>query len=358
MAGVAERAVQARHLRRLWGLPGTLLGVSAWPPAAVHRLHLPWNYWWQAHLLDCLVDAQLREPDAARRRLIAALVRGIRLRNGFGWLNDYYDDVAWLGVALLRAAKEVGVRRPDAIDAIAARLRAGWTEHTGGGIWWRRGDDLKNAPANGPAAILLARLALAAGDEADLRRARATVDWMAHRLADPDTGLLWDGVRADPDGGVRAVERAHYTYCQGVYVGACLELAHAGNPTVWLDRAERTIRAVDAHLAVDGVLRGQGGGDGGLFAGILARYLARAAVQLPRLRRERGTAVSAELAADLVRGSAEAAWRHRAVASGGPLFGPSWSRPAAEPARRAPERDLSVQVGAWMTLEAAASLPG
>ena len=33
----------------------------------------------------------------------------------------------------------------------------GWSADGGGGIWWRRGDDFKNAPANGPAAILLAR---------------------------------------------------------------------------------------------------------------------------------------------------------------------------------------------------------
>ena len=45
-----------------------------------------------------------------------------------------------------------------ALAAIVERLHSGWTEHGGGGIWWRRRDDFKNVPANGPAAILLARL--------------------------------------------------------------------------------------------------------------------------------------------------------------------------------------------------------
>ena len=32
-AASAEAAIAERHLRRLWGLPGTQLGVVAWPSA-------------------------------------------------------------------------------------------------------------------------------------------------------------------------------------------------------------------------------------------------------------------------------------------------------------------------------------
>ena len=61
-AASAEAAVRARHLKRLWGMPGTQLGVVAWPPVRKYRWFGVWHYWWQAHLLDCLVDAQLRDP--------------------------------------------------------------------------------------------------------------------------------------------------------------------------------------------------------------------------------------------------------------------------------------------------------
>ena len=48
---------------------------------------------------------------------------------------------------------------------------------------------------------------------------------MAATLVDPQTGLVRDGVRLNPDGTIRTVEATTYTYCQGVYLGACVELA-------------------------------------------------------------------------------------------------------------------------------------
>ncbi|WP_367134153.1 glycoside hydrolase family 76 protein [Saccharothrix sp. HUAS TT1] len=335
-AGVAERAVESRHLRRVWGVPGTALGAAAWPVDWPGRVHARFGYWWQAHLLDCVLDAQLRSPRDARVALVRRLVRGIRLRNLVGWTNDFYDDVAWLGLALLRAEREVGVARPKAVAAIADRLRSGWTDHGGGGIWWKRDDDFKNVPANGPAAIFFARL----GERGDLGRARSTVDWVEEHLVDPETGLAWDGLHVHPDGTVREVEKNFYTYCQGVLLGACVELGSAR----YEDKAARIITAVDKHLTTDGVPRGHGAGDGGLFGGILTRYLAQAALRLDRPEAAR--------AADLVLDSAEAVWANRTAVVSGPLFGPEWT----EPATAESGRDLSVQLGGWMALEAAALL--
>jgi predicted alpha-1,6-mannanase (GH76 family) len=352
-AAQAEHAVLARYLRSVWALPGTRLGVAGWPSSAGQHLHVHWNYWWQAHLLDCLVDAQQRQPSPARLATIGRLVRGIRVRNVGTWTNNYYDDIAWLGLALLRATA-YGVAAGPAITRICAVLRDGWTDHGGGGIWWRRRDIFKNVPANGPGAILLARWARSAGERADRQRARSMTEWMERRLRDDATGLVWDGLHVNPDGSVRDIVKIAYTYCQGVFLGACLELADGDPSGVWTARAERTITAVANHLVEGGVLPGQGAGDGGLFAGILARYLALAATRLPAVGSDAG-----EVAADLVLTSARAAWRNRAMARSGPLFGPEWNQPAVAPrSANDPrlERDLSVQLSGWMLIEAAALL--
>jgi predicted alpha-1,6-mannanase (GH76 family) len=401
-AELAERAVRARHLRPLWLLPGTLLGVSGWPATPAQRVFGPWNYWWQAQLLDCLVDAYVRSPDPQRRVRVSRFVNGVRRRNGRDWLNDFYDDMAWLALALQRAEQHVGVRRTGSVASLAEALRGGWTQDAGGGIWWRNqhkyDEDFKNVPTNGPAAILFARLRD--------RRGYAAAQWIERHLVDQATGVVWDGLHVSADGGgIREIETMRYTYCQGVYLGACLELASWGDDgesAAWAERAARTVEAVLAHMTVPAdikpeddvkhgergegdrdegegddapgqtaaagtssapgqspraisVLKGNAGGDGGLFAGILARYLAQAALTLPDFGP--GFARTAYLAADVVFDSARAAWHHRAPGPGGPIFGPEWSRPAEPPRRRrAPERDLSVQTGAWMLFEAAALL--
>lgn len=338
-AGIAEQAIVRRHLRPVAGvIPGTRIGRIRWPQRFLSS-PIPWHYWWQAHLLDCLVDAQLRSPSARRGRAIVQVVRGVRLLNVGSWTNRYYDDIAWLGLAVQRAGSLARRSGPSALAAITTRLGEGWTEHGGGGIWWRRDDDFKNAPANGPAAILLAR-------QGQVEFAAAIADWMSDALVDPDSGLVRDGIRLASDGSVREVVGMIYTYCQGVHLGTCVELASRDGHQRWGDRAVAIVDAMTHRLAgPDGVLPGAGGGDGGLFSGITVRYLADAAVRRPELT---------DAASRLVLANAAAAWAGRVEIGGGPIFSADWSRPAMEPHRGTPEADLSVQLSAWMLLEAAA----
>lgn len=295
-------------------------GRSAWPP--MHRVagRAAWHYWWSAHLVDAAVDAVQHRPDPARAWLPGALLRGIPLRNA-GWARGFWDDLAWAGLALERAGRHRHAAR------IAARLE-GAVDAEVGAVPWRVGSRLFNAPANGPAAILLARTGRGPAAE------RLTT-WMQAALVEPATGLVIDGVEVDPTG-VHPVT-ARYTYCQGVVLGAQVALGRR-------EPAAALVAAITRWTAPSGVLPGQGGGDGGLFAGITMRYLALAARLLD--------GEAAARARTLVLASAEAVWAGAVAVEGRPLFAADW-RHRADPAPTAPERDLSVQLGAWLALEAA-----
>jgi predicted alpha-1,6-mannanase (GH76 family) len=335
-AASAERAVLGRHLRAVWLVPGTALGVVSWPAAAATRAFVRWNYWWQAQLLDCLVDAQLRAPNQLRLRQMKAVIRGHRLRNLGSWTNGYYDDMAWLGLALLRTSA-VGLPRPPAVRILMSALQSAGGEASAPALPWRRGDTYRNVPANAPAGLLFARLG-------DLRSAQAIADWIDSELVDADTGLVMDGVR---DG--QPPNRALYTYCQGAVLGLETELAmRTGHPR-HAERVCRVVTAVDERMATERVLHGCGSGDGGLFGGIAARYLARVAADLPGGAPAQRHARA--VAGELVQASAHAAWAHRSVVSDEPRFGADWSTAADNPSK-----DLSVQLSAWMLLEAHAHL--
>jgi len=255
-AASAEAAIARRHLKKLWGLPGTQLGVVAWPATQRQRRFGTWHYWWQAHLLDNLVDAQLRDPNPERLTSIARQIRGHRLRNLGSWDNDYYDDMAWLALALERAGRLPGVGRPKALEKLAEQFLNAWVPEDGGGIPWRKQDQFFNAPANGPAGVFLARY------EDRLRRAQQMADWIDETLIDPETHLVFDGIKAG------SLVRAQYTYCQGVVLGLETELAVRTEDPEHAERVHRLVAAVAEHLAPDGVINGAGGGDGGRREGL------------------------------------------------------------------------------------------
>ncbi|MGE0220207.1 glycoside hydrolase family 76 protein [Mycolicibacterium sp.] len=358
-AASAEAAITNRHLRRLWGLPGTQLAVVSWPAAGRHRRFGTWHYWWQAHLLDNLVDAQIRDPQPERQSSIARQIRGHRLRNIGSWVNDYYDDMAWLALALERAGRLAGVGRPKALTKLADQFLTAWVPEDGGGIPWRKQDQFFNAPANGPAGLFLAR------HEDRLRRAQQMADWIDETLIDPDTHLVFDGVKAG------SLVRAQYTYCQGVVLGLETELAARTRDPRHAPRVHRLVAAVAEHMAPAGVITGAGGGDGGLFDGILARYLALVVTDLPH--RDAADEAARATARAVVLASAHAAWDNRQTVDGLPLFGAFWDRQAQVPtadtedaqlvdgavnSSEIPERDLSVQLAGWMLMEAAHTVAG
>lgn len=360
-ADEAARSVTRAFGRRLFFLPGTHIGIVCIPSRGFRSVFGPWHYWWQAHYVDCLVDTGRRElatrtkfdgdsrPSAGR--LASRLVTTIRLRNFFRFVNDYYDDMAWLALSTLRLeqlAKETrkpGRRRNAYVQkSLTLQFDSASTDDLGGGTFWSTRRDFKNTPATAPVALYFART-----DHRE--RAQALVNWLNSKLLHPQRGLYLDGLRIR--NGEIVLEDAVYTYNQGPILGALLELGGEEN----LDRAAQLVEAIARELTVPGtqVIHGDGTGDGGLFTGILIRYLALAAKdqRLPEATRE-----TAEV---LVVSTAKAFWDGRWKTEGDPqrpsvVFSPSPLRPATGTYPTGTVVELSTQLQAWMALEAAATL--
>ena len=376
-ADEAARSVTRLFGQRLLFLPGTHIGAILRPSGRLKNLSGPWHYWWQAHYLDCLVDAGRRElgspehPGAkfdgenrpSAGRLASRLVTGIRLRNFLTVVNNYYDDMAWLALATLRldklaedSRKRTGrERNAKVLQNLTLQFDSASTDDLGGGTFWSTKRDFKNTPATAPVALYYART----GNRA---KAQALLDWLDARLYEPGQGLYRDGLRISGTGDL-LLEETIYTYNQGPVLGALLELGGEAN----LRRAAALVEAVARSLTqpapllgrTAAVLRCEGTGDGGLFTGILVRYLALAA------RDERLPAETRASAATLVNDTAEALWEGRRILPPQDRL----ARPGSHlifsdrtdlPARRAyPEGaavELSTQLQAWMVLEAAASI--
>ncbi|MFT3716889.1 MAG: glycoside hydrolase family 76 protein [Gordonia sp. (in: high G+C Gram-positive bacteria)] len=378
----AVKALDERHLRRVgYALPGTRIGVSSWPPAgrfaSKQRLTASWNYWWQAHLIDVLVNAAKLQNDKQSAKNALRLIRGVRVRNSGKWTNSYYDDMAWLSMAIERADRHlpalVKSDHKGALATLTSTLYKPWAPDLGGGIPWRTTDYFFNVPANGPAAIFLAR-------RGKTDRAKDMVDWIYQTMLLP-SGLIADGFwrETGDDGQVnKRYINTVYTYCQGVVFGALLEVYRATGDASYVKKIDDLLTAVTDNLTTDGVIHGGGGGDGGLFDGILARNLALIATDLPDAAPGTGSAASgpdlpsaADLrkrAGDIVLKSADACWATRTEVDGLPLFSADWTQKATVPSKSAPaaqfvagavhssatpERDMSVQVSAATLLAAA-----
>jgi len=301
----------------------------------------PFNYWWLAHAADTLTDGLARTGDSKYKRRLSTLYEGILERNGGEWPNEYYDDMEWMALAWLRAygaANEEKYRR--AALVLWEDIKHGWNGYMGGGIAWRKPQpDYKNTPANAPAVILASRLYMRFHREKDLAWAKKIYDWQKANLVDPHTGLVWDGMNRTGDGAIDKDWK--FTYCQGVYIGAGVELFRATNERVYLDDAIRTARNVSIELADPAtcVLPSEGDGDGGLFKGVLVRYLAQLVLENPA-RQE---------TAALLKINANSLWEF-GKAEDHVLFGNSWSNP---PGSVVP---LSTQLSGAILLEQVAML--
>jgi predicted alpha-1,6-mannanase (GH76 family) len=232
------------------------------------------QYWPNAHMLDVLVDAYIRTKNDVYKQRMLSLLNGIKESNGNRFQNNFYDDMEWLALSSLRSYEVTNDNTYlDAANILWTDIKTGRNSTQGDGIGWTKDRTyFKNTPANAPAIIFATRLYRVQKNAADLQIAKELYVWLKGKLVDPANGILWDGVNYNNDG---AITKNKYTYNQGVFIGAGLELYKTTNEVSYLNDAIRTANATikDLELSPGGLLKDEGQGDGGLFKGILIRYL-------------------------------------------------------------------------------------
>jgi predicted alpha-1,6-mannanase (GH76 family) len=320
----AEPAAEARRVlvHEYWDGDLALFRSRPGPRRAVVREMRAgaWHYWWQAHALQVLLDG-VEAGEVQARALVAPLLAGVQARSGGDLtMNRYYDDLAWMGLATLRAHR-LGLLGLEVPVALARAVLAGHdTVH--GGFRWRAGGSYLNVAASAPAATLLAGVAPLVGEPALADLAVSTAAWLHRHLVDA-TGLVLDGCR--PVQGVLVPRRDVWSYTVGAVAGLDLVLAAQADEVLrqrLLARSAVVLRRGLAELTTSsGVWRdeaGRGPGvDAPLFRGILAGAVAQAVAALPHapdLAAALAAQAAAVLAARVRRGRAAPAWAQAAPA--------------------------------------------
>ncbi|OWR28937.1 hypothetical protein CDO73_16790 [Saccharibacillus sp. O23] len=315
--------------------------LNQWFPGSHKTENEPFYYWWQAHVLDVFVDALERTGEAKYAERIEDLAVHLRRSNGDTYLHNYYDDMEWLALAFLRAYQATGkdAYKQHALE-LWADIRTAWNDNCGGGMAWKKDQlDYKNTPANAPAAILAARLYREFGDAEDLEWAKRIYAWNRDNLVDPQTGFVWDGLNRLGDG--RIDKDWEFTYCQGVFLGAGVELYRCTGDSVYLEEARRTASACIERLCDPASLKlpDEGIDDTGLFKGILVRYLLLLLEEAP----DHGQVL------EVLNRNGALLWRQGIDPYTG-LCAPDWAATPVLPVQ------LSVQLSGVMLTEAAARL--
>jgi len=300
--------------------------------------------WQSANALGATIDYMRA---SGTRDFLADLRETYRAHHGRdGFLNGYYDDEGWWALTWINAYDLTG--NGDYLSQardIFADMTRGWDGTCGGGIWWSKARNYKNAIANEIFLQVAAGLhERTPGDT--VYRDWALREWAWFQGTGMLTGshLVIDGLAGcKPD-----MNSPTWTYNQGMLIGGLVSLARMtgwGEPLATAERIAGAVMA-DPGLSPAGILRepcepAGCGMDEPLFKGIFARNLKLLADRVGWVGRPGSAAYHAYL-----RHNAAAVWSNDRR---GDEFGLSWSGPfdSAGTARQASALDvLNTQVSA------------
>lgn len=233
-----------------------------------------YGYWPFAHGIENLAAAYQRTRNTVYRDRMKSILKGIRDHNSYQkgtYKNDYYDDLEWLGLACFEAYKATGDQEYiNAIHEIWGYIKTGYNANSGV-MSWKKGctPACYNSIGNSPAIIMALKLYELEGDAANLKMAKDIHKWMKANVLNAQGGI-WDAPN-------NFNQSWQFSYNTGLFIGACLELNLVTGDQAYIDDAITASEfMMNYRFTAPGIfyLNEKGGGDGGLFKGIFARYFA------------------------------------------------------------------------------------
>lgn len=299
------------------------------------------HYWPQAHALDVLVDAYLRTGNNSYKAYFDQWFEGVKIKNGNTFENNFYDDMEWNALAILRAYQATGdTKYKEATLQIWEYIKRGWNNAGGGGVTWQKGVPSKNACSNGPACILAARLYQEFGDESNKEWALKIYNWEKSVLFNSKNGMVYDNINTDT-GEIQM--NWIFTYNQGTFIGSAIELHKILGEKAYLNDAILAADYTTSSLVDNSILKDENNGDGGLFKGIFVRYFTQLILQ------ERLDAGARKRYIQFIQLNAETLWK-QGTSKPAVFFGTNWrNKPGST-------TGLTEQLSGCMLIEAMALL--
>jgi hypothetical protein len=136
-------------------------------------------------------------------------------------IDRYYDDNAWLAMALVEIFELTkGKRFLDRAEKALIYALSGEDAKLGGGIYWRESDKAsKNTCSNAPVAAACLAVAKHRNGTKLRAKAREIYEWTHQHLRDPADGLYWDSI--DLNG---KIEKTKWSYNSALMLRTAREL--------------------------------------------------------------------------------------------------------------------------------------
>ncbi|MCC8036166.1 MAG: glycoside hydrolase family 76 protein [Rikenellaceae bacterium] len=209
--------------------------------------------WWNsANITTALLRYGAVTGDTAR---VMPAIRDLFERapeQAVDFINDYYDDQGWWILAWIDAYNLTGGEPFLRTARITFQdMTTGWSEECGGGIYWKKPAQYKNAIANNLFSLCAARLYKATGEQEYFQWLDRNISWfLTSGMINPKTGLVDDGTRdrLPTDG-------RYHTYNQGVAIAALTEMYLITDDRDYLETARSIADAAIAQMVnPDGIL--------------------------------------------------------------------------------------------------------